>query len=282
MQRPIKLLVLVTVLSAASVFFGHVGAAGIERLALQELVPPAINFAADASSQSTEMMAGLPQQPGLKLPRQATSRGDDVFDVISRDAGGSLLYSGTRTMQHLGAEYSQAFGGLRYPLSGSWVSSLEASVDAALPASPRGYSLLGQVQRSLPGGWDLSLGLQVSTYQSSAYRLQAGAGDTWNPLNQRLPLYSSGTGASAAAGYELRLRYRYGERNTFGLSYGSGREFDPTRQMFGIQPGDGRQFGVTGQHWLTPDWALRYGLMAQEQVGLYRGQGLRLGLRYSF
>ncbi len=49
-----------------------------------------------------------------------------------------------------------------------------------------------------------------------------------------------------------------------------------------MQPGDTRQFGLTGEHWLTPDWALNYGVMASEQVGQHRGQGLRLGIRYRF
>ncbi len=223
----------------------------------------------------------LAGQPGLKLPRRAISA-DDAFDVGSQGGAGSVFYSGVRTLQRLGTEYSQAFGGVRRPLSENWASTIEASIDSGLPTSARGYALLGQVHRSLSASWDLSLGLQYSIYEPSVAPAWAGAGDSWAPLGQGTLLYPSTIGTSSGTGYELRLSYRYGERNAVGLTYGSGREFDYTRQMLGMYPSDGRQFGVTGQHWLTPDWSLSYGLMAQEQVGLHRGQGLRLGLRYSF
>ena len=281
MQRITKLFLLVTALFAASALFARAGGAGFEHPAYQGLVPPWSGFSNDASTVSAETSAGLSRQPGLRLPYRGHGRGDDAFEIVGWSAGGFSLYSGTRMMQRLGSEYSQGFGGVRYPLSGTWSSTLEASLDLASPLSTRGYALLGQVHRLLPGGRDLSLGLQYSIYEPGADRLPTGLGDSWSALGQGLPLFPAAGGASATAGYELRLNLRYGERNTVGLTYGSGREFD-TQQMLGVYPGDGRQFGVTGRHWLTPDWAISYGLMAQEQIGLRRGQGLRFGLRYSF
>lgn len=278
MQQLVRIFVVGAALSAAGVSFGSAAAADFDRLAVQGLVPPAT----DATNASVPAIESR-RQPGLRLPHDITGRAADTLDFIGGNVDGPAFYSGTRTAPWLGLEHTQAIGGMRYPFSGNWISTIEASVDAGSPFAARGYGLFGQVQRALPGGFDVSLGLQYNVYESGAARLPGGAWDPANPYyHQGLPLHPAAAGTSATTGYELRLNYRYGERNTFGLTYGSGREFDYTRQMLGGYPGDGRQFGLTGQHWLTPDWALSYGLMAQDQVGPQRGQGLRLGLRYRF
>ena len=42
-----------------------------------------------------------------------------------------------------------------------------------------------------------------------------------------------------------------------------------------------RQFSFTGQHWLTPSWALSYDVLSSDPSS-FRLQGLRLGARYRF
>jgi YaiO family outer membrane protein len=185
-------------------------------------------------------------------------------------------------MPRLGSANSQVIEGMVYPLSGNWFSTIETSIDAASPLSARGYGLIGQMHRSLAGGWDVSLGLHYNVYESSTSRLQGSALEPLTLPGQAWSLHPAAASTSTTTGYEVRLNYRYGERNTLGVTYGSGSELDYTRQMLGMYPNDGHQFGLTGEHWLTPDWALNYGVMAQEQIGPYRGQGLRLGLRYRF
>jgi YaiO family outer membrane protein len=271
------LLPVMTVL-AAGLMAGVAGASGLERVAQLGLAPPASSAAKESAIPGTE-----PRQPGLTLPRGMTGRGGVVLDFMTGDEGGAVIYAGTRNTPRLGLANSQVIGGLLYPLSGNWFSTIESSVDTASALPARGYGLLGQVHRALPGGWAVSLGLHYNTYESSAARLQGSALEPSTLLpGQAWWLHPAAAGPSTTTGYELRLNYRYGERNTLGVTYGSGSDVDHTRQMLGMYPSDGRQFGLTGEHWLTPDWALNYGVMAQEQVGLHRGQGLRLGLRYRF
>jgi len=45
-----------------------------------------------------------------------------------------------------------------------------------------------------------------------------------------------------------------------------------------------RQFTFTGQHWLTPSWALNYDVLTYDLASPLRSQNLRLGLgmRYRF
>ncbi|MBI4195139.1 MAG: YaiO family outer membrane beta-barrel protein [Betaproteobacteria bacterium] len=277
MNRPFNTLLTVAVLWAAGVGLAPAAAAGSELVALQGLVPPTGINPLRTPEGLTAAAAGLARQPGLRLP---ASTGQSYDEAAAWDTRRYTLYGGTRATQRSGGEYSQTFGGLRYPVSGRWASSLEASVDETSPMFARAYALSGQLHRSLPGGWGVSLGLQYNIYEPGAFRLHTPAPDAGGGvLHQALPW---APGASSGSGYELRLNLRYGERNTVGLAYGTGRETDYARQMVGAYPADVRQFGLTGQHWLTPDWAVSYGLMAQDQIGLNRGQGLRLGLRYRF
>lgn len=222
-----------------------------------------------------------PSYAGLKVPRGITG-GLELDFLRQEEAGASMVYGGTRTLPGLGLSTSQFIGGMQYPLSANWSSTIETSVDTPSSGPGRGYGVVGQVHRSLPGGWDMSLGLGYRLLESGASSLAGGRLDSMSLPERSWSLYPPAAGTNATAGYEFRLNYRYGERNTLGVTYGAGTESDYTRQMLGMQPGEGRQFGLTGEHWLTPDWALNYGVMAQEQVGPHRGQGLRLGLRYRF
>jgi YaiO family outer membrane protein len=273
-----KLIVWGLAVFAASVHVGIAAASDPDRVAQLGLAP------APSRTANEPATAGMDsRQTGLKRSRGIVDGGGIALDYARGDEGGPVIYGGTRTMPRLGLANSQVVGGLLYRLSGNWFSTIETSVDAASPLPGRGYGLLGQVHRLLPGGWDLSLGLHYNAYESSASPAQ---GNALEPLalttGQTWAAHPAVGSASTTTGYALRLNYRYGERNSLGVTYGSGSESDYTRQMLGMYPIDGRQFGLTGEHWLTPDWALNYGVMAQEQTGPYRGQGLRLGLRYRF
>jgi hypothetical protein len=252
---------------------GAAQAAGPERVAQLGLVPT------DTVTRAPAKAASDSWHPGLRVPHHPAV-GIALDGLKKDDTSSTLLYRGTRSFPALGAPNSQLVGGMLYPLSGNWYSTIESSVDAPSARPFRGYGLVGQVHRALPGGFDMSLGLHYNVSENGGTRLHAhepiaSGARAWS-------LYPPALSSSSTAGYELRLNYRYGERNTLGLTYGSGAESDYTRQFLGMQPGDTRQFGLTGEHWLTPDWALNYGVMASEQVGQHRGQGLRLGIRYRF
>jgi len=250
---------------------GVAGAAAPERVAQLGLFPAERDTPRALESRSD------PSFPRLKLPRSSTG-GLDVLK--SDDAGAAILYSGTRSLPGLGSSGGQFIGGMQYSLSPNWSSIIETTIDTRAAAG-RGYGFLGQVQRSLPGGFDMSLGLRYRLLENSALP-QIAAFNAASLSERSWLLYPPAFGSSGSGGYELRLNYRYGERNTLGLTYGSGADADYTRQLVGMPAAEGRQFGLTGEHWLTQDWALNYGVMAQEQFGPYRGQGLRLGLRYRF
>ena len=272
MNQELNPVLLLGITLVAASLTGLAAASEFERVAQLGLTPPVGRTAAESANDETD-----PRHAGLKLPRAVTGKSGAALDFVSGEAGGPVVYGGTRSMPRLGLANSQVIGGMLYPLSRNWFSTIETNVDAASPLAGRGYGLHGRVHRALPGGWDVSFGLHYNAYEAGSGALERSTvpGLAW-------PEHPAATVGSTAAGYALHLNYRYGERNTLGVTYGSASESDYSRHMLGMYPGDGRQFGLTGEHWLTPDWALNYGLMAQEQTGPYRGQGLRLGLRYRF
>jgi hypothetical protein len=238
------------------------------------LVPPASAYSGDTRAASTS--PGLwrrERQLGLKPRMDPRQR----VEAPIRHAAGLTFYSATRIGDRPGLGLAQSYSGVRYPLSVDWSSALEASVQPAQTAASRAYTLAGRLDRLLPGGRGLSLGLRYSVQEHEAPGMLRLAGSQAPFVGQGL---SHPLAASYASGYELKLSYRYGERNSVGLSYGSAPEFDIARAWPGSHAAEGRQYSLTGRHWLTSDWSLSYGLTAAEQGA--RGQGLRLGLRYSF
>jgi hypothetical protein len=88
------------------------------------------------------------------------------------------------------------------------------------------------------------------------------------------------TGAGFAPGYQLQMSYQYSAAGTLGLALGRDVEtFTPFIDP--AIPGQ-RQFTLTGQHWLTPSWALSYDVLSTDVATPLRVQGLRLGVRYRF
>jgi hypothetical protein len=80
----------------------------------------------------------------------------------------------------------------------------------------------------------------------------------------------------------VQLNYLYGERSTVALTYSSRRELEQYRLAADPLLADGWQLTLTGEHWFSPSWALRYDLPAPESSSLLRRQGLRLGVHYRF
>ena len=186
------------------------------------------------------------------------------------------LYGGVREVPRLGPQAVESYGGVLYPLTENWGSSLEAGVTQDTQFTPRRYSLFGQLHTTLSAGRELSLGLKyIYDYPQAPFfglSSESAAGIT-NGL-ALAPRFGGG------AGYQLQLSYLYGVRNTVGLAYASGRELEYFGSPYDALA-DARQFMLTGQHWLSPNWAFNYDIYAPDS-NLFRRQGLRLGLRYRF
>jgi YaiO family outer membrane protein len=188
---------------------------------------------------------------------------------------GDITYRGAREALRYGTRSTEYFGGVYHALSETWGASLETGMVQETTLVPRRYSLAGQLHTALAGGSGFSIGLKYRIYESdTGFRsaLPPDAAGAYALVPSRLP------GVSFGPSYQLQLSYQYNAANVFGFALG--REVETFTQGFEV-PGNSRQFTFTGQHWLTPSWALSYDLLSNDP-GAVRLQGLRLGVRYRF
>jgi hypothetical protein len=224
---------------------------------------------------------------GLKPSEQSRyvlGRGSATTQLLARVAqeehalARPLSFAFERAPGTLGLRGTEQVTGLVWRGGERWSSAFEASTSTDAFTAARRTVLSGQVYAPLVGGAGLSFGLSYSAWQSPAH---AAGADT--PFGAGYALLPGRTDAGTAQiGYQLQLNYLYGERNLVALSYNSRREWEQYRLAPDPLAPDARQLSLTGEHWFSPSWALRYDIPAPEPGNLIRRQGLRLGLHYRF
>jgi len=145
------------------------------------------------------------------------------------------------------------------------------------------YTLSTSFTRALPGGWGLGFGVRQTEYNfATASLMSFSAERAFGSFRGAYTLYSSRVdGAGPGSAHRFELRYLYGERNTIGLAYTTGRDIDNLALSAALSTTDVRDWTLSGRHWLSPNWSLTYDVLSQEQA-LFRRQGLRLGVSRSF
>lgn len=248
------------------------------------LLGAAASGVAGAQAGLSPVTAGL----GLKqhasapaLPEDLAFGGEAMRIWQSRHASDYSLYGGARETPRLGLRATESYGGVVYAMGRRWGSSLEAGYVSEPGLALRRYSLTGQLHAALSNGRSLSLGLK--------YRIYGGDGDARPVAATGLslaPAYSLAAsplaGASLAPSYQLQFSYQYSAASSFGLALGRDIEtFTPALDAGLYGP---RYLTFTGQHWVTPSWALSYDVLSSEPASPLRIQslGLRLGMRYRF
>lgn len=257
--------------------------------------------AASAGAQPMPEAAGIIKPgvaaTGLKVPRSEIEVGHSSETLTNnlpdwkstyllaahRFGERRTLYGGLRETRRFGLDDTEAHAGLYYPVGETWTALAEASASPTHEVLAR-YSAYGQIQKNLPGGWGLGLGLRHNEYSLTGTNvLSVFAERYWGNFRGAYTLYSGRPeGASSAASHRLQLSYYYADRNSVGLSYSNGREVEYLGPPRGVLTSDVQNWTLSGQHWMTPAWALTYDLVNHEQGNLYRRQGLRLGIRHSF
>ena len=192
--------------------------------------------------------------------------------------GATTAYGGLREGTRLGLTAPESFGGIAYALSDKIAASLELGMMENTALAPRRYSISGQLQTAFESGSSMSIGLAWRVYEPD-YGARPGGALDLPPANgySLVPVRAPGTGLGPS--YQLQLYYHYNPTTTFGLVLG--RELETFTAGFDSPGAGSRQFSFTGQHWLTPSWALSYDVLSNDP-GSIRLQGLRLGVRYRF
>ena len=191
-----------------------------------------------------------------------------------------VAYGGVRDIGRLGLPTStESYIGLYSPVSDAWGASLEVGVIQGSMWTPRRYSVSGQLHTAFSADSGLSLGLKYRVYEADLGARSGSPGDIaaangYTLAPPRIP------GGAFGPSYQLQLSYQYSAATVFGLALGRELEtFTPGLDLAGTSL---RQLSFTGQHWLTPSWALSYDVLSNDAANPFRLQGLRFGIRYRF
>jgi len=251
------------------------------RYAISITLPAAVLLVSSVASAQVGLSY---ERSGLGLKPQARGAADLAFGSEAaqlwqaRGPSDYALYSGARDWSQTGLRPAETYAGIVYSFSGGWGSSLELGYVQETLVAPRSYALTGQLHTELSEGRILSVGLKYRVYDMDASRFGT-VGDSMNGNGYTLAPYRL-PGAMLAPSYQLQFSYQHSAASTFGMAVGRDVEtFTPHFELPGSGP---RQFSFTGQHWLTPSWALSYDLMSQDATSPLRQYGLRLGVRYRF
>ncbi len=237
------------------------------------------------SSVASAQIGLSPESAGLGLKSQSRAPADWAFGgeaALGWQARGPAyytLYRGTRDRLQTGMRATESYSGIVHSYSGGWGSSFEAGYVQESLVAPRSYALTGQLHSTLSDGRMLSVGLKYRIYDmdnTSRFGMtgETAIGNGYTLAPYRLP------GTNYAPSYQLQFSYQHSAASSFGMAFGRDVEtFTPHVDLPGSGP---RQFSFTGQHWLTPSWAVSYDLMSQDAISPLRLYGLRLGVRYRF
>ena len=257
------------VLLAGAVLLQGMPAFAGEGSSLRGLKPPA------GAWEAPESLYGFTAaSPGLK------PSGDDTLPVFAP----RILFSGGAYASRRLTRGDYEFGlGLHQPAGQNIAALAEPSIHSLQDTLPR-YTLYTHMTRRLPGGWGLGFGVRQTEYNfASANLLALSAERSFGSFRGAYTLYSNRVeGSPLGSAHRFELSYLYGDRNTIGLSYTTGRDMDSIAPSPGLALSDVRDWTLYGRHWLSPNWALTYDVLSQEQGPLLRRQGLRLGVSRSF
>jgi hypothetical protein len=235
-------------------------------------------MAAGQAGLSLERAAGLglKPEPGEASAPPLSSFGEaatQAWQELRAGAGDYALYGG-HDGPLLGLRAAESYAGVVHSAS-RWGTSLEAAYTNLSGLAPGRYAVTGQMHASLSQGRTLNVGLKYRLYEGDA-ALRAG-----------LPAEMTGTtgyslagprGAAYSQAYQVQMSYHYSAAGAVGLALGRDVEtFTPFADLTGSGP---RQLSFTGQHWLTPSWALSYDVLSHDVASPLKLQGLRLGVRY--
>ncbi|OGA21712.1 MAG: hypothetical protein A3I02_15300 [Betaproteobacteria bacterium RIFCSPLOWO2_02_FULL_67_26] len=249
----------------------------------------AIMLAASTAAGVVNAQSGLtPERFGLGLKARSDAPslhnpafGSEAAQVWQATRSSEFaLIGGMRDAPRLGLRAVESYGGIAYAPPGGWGTSFEAGFARETLDTPRRYSLGGQMHTALSNGRTFSVGLKYRAFDVDSGLRPALSGETpaahaYTLAPLRVP------GAAFGPSYQLQMSYQHSSTSAFGLALG--REVETFTPYLDASSA-GRQLTFTGQHLLTPSWALSYDVLSSDPANplRFQGLGLRLGMRYRF
>ena len=262
-------------------------------------------------AQAQDPTLGIKVPPGTDQ-RFETMRTDSSFPAWRRfylDPAGHIADAPIGYVSVSDPLTQEVTSGVFQVLSENLTSLLETSYTTGLQGMPE-RSVMGQVGTQFGNGWGMQAGVRHSEIGLRAVEHAPGVTDWqtqriaaaasanlgmltferyWDRYRGAYTFFSGRTDTgSLATGHRVQLHYFYSERSSVGLAYTTGRPFDPAMGLGNTVATDVSNLGVTGEHWISPSWAINYNagvnysvLTPESNVSGLKPE-LRLGLRLRF
>ena len=258
---------------AAGIIAGCVSTNAVPVLASEDVALRGLRVPGEAVDIDAYALDSPGSEPGLKWRRVHTAQ-----NLASR----LMLYGGSLETRRFDVGSASMRVSLYRPQVHG-LSGMSGSVDRIHDVVPK-YTLYRHISQPLGTSWGLGFGVRQSEYNSASNQLYSVSAERYiGNFKGAYTLYSNRTdGTDLGSAHRFQVNYFYGDRNTVGLAYTTGRDIESPGLVSGLAPGDARDWTLSGRHWLSPNWALTYDLLSHDSGSSYKRQGLRLGVSRSF
>ncbi len=205
------------------------------------------------------------------------------LDGLHRFGERHSVYGELRQTQRFNLTDRELSGGYYHPLDPTWTALIEASTSPEHNVLPKD-SLLGQLQKSFAGGWDMQVGVRRSLYNNASADILVLTGERyWGDFRAAYRLYLSKLqNAGVAPNNNVLFSYYYTTRSNVTFNFAKGRQVESLGPALGVLATDVTTTSLYGLHWLTPSWGVSYEGLLEHEGNLYSRKSIRLGLRYAF
>ena len=193
------------------------------------------------------------------------------------------LYGSMSETDRFNIRDSELMVGYYHPIDENWSGHVEASGSSTHRVLARS-SMLGELIRSLKGGWVVNLGFRRTEYNDARVNLGIFTGERyWGNYHAAYSWYYSNLESNGyAQSHALILNYFYTDTSRIGAGVAKGQELENLGPGRGVLKSDVFNLSVTGRHQLDPKWSVGYGTSYHEQGRSYIKRGLHAGIRYVF
>lgn len=205
------------------------------------------------------------------------------LDISKKLSKRRAVYGSLRQTERFKLKDDEGMAGYYHPLNKDWSGHVEGSISATHRVLPR-WSLLGELIRSIKGGWLVNLGYRRTEYSNDRINLAVLAVERyWRSYHMIYSFYHSSLESDGnAQSHAGRINYYYTDRSRFGVAAAVGTEIENLGPGQGVLRSDVVHLAVTGRHWFSQKLGVTYDLSYHEQGESYLKRGVQIGIRYLF
>lgn len=193
------------------------------------------------------------------------------------------LFAGLHFEERFDTQDTQFLAAWSDRLDGNWAYSIAGDISPDAEVLPE-WSLTAEAGRPLPQDWSLGLRLRHASHQTVDVDTLSAS------VEKYLGAYSVGYALNAAKtsdisspsfGHLLHAARDYGDASRVAFVVGFGEEAETIAPGV-VQVTDTKSVALTGIHWTSVAWAIRWDAGWYEQGDFYDRYRVRLGLEHRF